>query len=300
MGRTMIDDLRTLAIFAEIVRQKSFRGAAKLLNLSPSVVSYHVTQLEKRVKTPLLYRSTRKISLTHEGEILYRYAADMLSCAQEGLSKISSVSPEPTGRLTVALPSVITRAPINRKIAGFCQKYPGIDYHFHYTDIRQDLIGEGIDLAIRVGKLENSTLKSKRVGKIDRKLVCSTDFFSRHEQPKHPEDLASWKWVKLEMLPCTRPLRRDGDEVFHVTYESYVSVDSVEAMTQFCLHGLGLATPPDYLVMEALNNGELVEILPEWQVESLPLFAIWPDNLIENSNSRRLLDYLVSPTEGDT
>jgi DNA-binding transcriptional LysR family regulator len=102
------------------VRQKSSRGAAKLLNLSPSVVSYHLTQLEKRFGTSLLYRSTRKISLTHEGEILYQHAADMLSCAQQGLSKISSVSPEPSGRLTVALPSVITRAPINRQIARFC------------------------------------------------------------------------------------------------------------------------------------------------------------------------------------
>ncbi len=295
----MIDDLRTLAIFAEIVRQKSFRGAAKLLNLSPSVVSYHVTQLEKRLGISLLYRSTRKISLTHEGEILYRHAVDMLSCAQQGLSKISSVSPEPTGRLIVALPSVITRASINRKIADFCKKYPGIDYHFHYTDIRQDMIGEGIDLAIRVGKLEDSTLKSKRIGRIDRKLVCSTDFFSHHKQPKHPEELASWKWIKLEMLPSTRSLIRDGGEVFHVTYESYVSVDSVEAMTQFCLHGLGLATPPDYLVTEALENGKLVEILPEWQVEPLPLFALWPDNLIENSNSRRLLDHLVSTEEDD-
>jgi DNA-binding transcriptional LysR family regulator len=88
----MIDDLRALAIFAETIRKKSFRGAARVLNLSPSVVSYHVTQLEKRVGTPLLYRTTRKISLTHEGEILYAHASDMLAAAQtDGEKKRSKI-----------------------------------------------------------------------------------------------------------------------------------------------------------------------------------------------------------------
>lgn len=290
----MIDDLRALAIFAEIVRQKSFRGAAKLLQLSPSVVSYHVTQLEKRIGTSLLYRSTRKISLTHDGEILYQHAVDMLSCAQRGLNKISSVSSEPTGRLTVALPSVITRTPINREIARFCQRYPSIEYHFNYTDIRQDLIADGIDMAIRVGNMDNSTLMTRRVGRIDRKLVCTPEFYASHEEPKHPDALATWKWIKLEMLPNTRSLKKDDNKVFHVTYDSYLSVDNVEAMTQFCLHGLGLATPPDYLVREALENRALVEVLPGWQVESLLLFAVWPTNISENSNSRRFLDFLMS------
>lgn len=294
MGRTMIDDLRALAIFAETVNQKSFRGAAKLLNLSPSVVSYHVTQLEKRIGRSLLYRSTRKISLTHEGEILYQHAIDMLSSAKRGLNKISSDSPEPSGRLTVTLPAVITRAPINSKIARFCKRYQGIDYHFKYTDIRQDLISDGIDLAIRVGEMENSALKSKRVGKIDRKLVCSPEYAARHEKPKDPKDLNAWNWIRLDMLPCCRPLKNNDGMIVHVTYDNYVSVDNVEAMTQFCLQGLGLATPPDYLVKNALNNEELLEILPEWQVEPLLLFAVWPANIIENSNARRLVDYLTS------
>jgi DNA-binding transcriptional LysR family regulator len=95
------------------------------------------------------------------------------------------------------------------------------------------LIADGIDLAIRVGEMENSVLKSKRVGRIDRKLVCSPEYAVRHEKPKQPEELATWKWIKLE-------------------------------------------------------------ILPEWQVESLLLFAVWPANIFENSNSRRLLDLLFS------
>ena len=289
----MIDDLRALAIFAETVEQGSFRGAAKVLNLSPSVVSYHVTQLEKRIGTALLYRSTRKLSLTHEGEVLHRHAAEMLACAHRGLGEISSDDAEPTGRLTVALPSVITRAPLNRKIAQFCRRHPGIDFHFMYTDVRQDLIGGGIDLAIRVGNMADSALKARRVGRIDRKLVCSPDYAARHEMPNHPEDLAGWEWVKLEMLSNTRPLKR-GDTVFHVNYDNHVSVDNVEAMTQFTLHGLGLSTPPDYLVDEALERGELVEILPEWRVEPLLLFAVWPANLFANSNTRRLVDHLSS------
>ncbi|MCG8635375.1 MAG: LysR family transcriptional regulator [Desulfobacterales bacterium] len=289
----MIDELKALAVFSETVKQKSFRGAAKQLNLSPSVVSYHITQLEKRIGTPLLYRSTRKISLTHHGSILYGYTTDMLDAAREGLGKISSASPEPFGRLSIRLPSVLTRSPVNRKIAEFSSRHPGIEFHFSYSDVRQDLISNGIDLAIRVGHLEDSALKSKRIGTIERKLVCSPDYLLKYGTPQHPGDLSDWEWIRLEMLPGTRRLRKGG-KTFEVKYRSHVFVDNVEAMTQFCIYGLGVATPPDYLVTESIKENNLVELIPEWKVDALDLFAVWPANASSNSNIRLLLNHLTS------
>ena len=105
----MIDELRAMAIFAETVKQGSFRGAAKVLHLSPSVISHHVSTLEKKVGTALIYRSTRKLSLTHEGEVLYKHASIMLEQAQTGLSKIIPDTLEPTGKLTITMPSVLSR-----------------------------------------------------------------------------------------------------------------------------------------------------------------------------------------------
>jgi DNA-binding transcriptional LysR family regulator len=288
----MIDDLRAIAIFAEMARQGSFRGAAKVLGLSPSVVSYHVSQLEKHVGIALVYRSTRKLSLTHEGEILYQHAKDMLASASEGLSKVSTENNEPGGKLTITLPSALTRAPINREIAEFSKLHRGIELHILYTDVRQDLIENGIDMAIRVGDMMDSSLKSKRIGQVERKLVCSPAYLTQQVEPNHPQDLASWHWIKLAMLPSNRSLINADKQSEQITFNSQLTVDNVEAMAQFCILGLGLATPPDFLVEEPLASGTLVEVLQEWQVEPIPLYVVWHANASGNSNIRRLLNYL--------
>lgn len=289
----MIDELRAIAIFAETIKQGSFRGAAKVLDLSPSVVSYHITQLEERVGTALIYRSTRKLSLTHEGEILYQYANDMLSSAQQGLSKVTLDGSEATGKLTVTVPSALTRAPITQAIAEFSRLNPGVELHIGYTDARQDIIANGIDLAISAGRLSDSSLKSKRIGEVERKLVCSPEYWSQQKKPTHPQDLASWNWIKLEMLPNYRTLRKPSHKPIRINFNSNVYVDSVEAMTQLCVCGLGLATPPNYLVDEYLDSGKLSEVLSEWRVEPIPLYALWHGNVSDNSNARRLLNYLT-------
>ena len=111
----MIDELRAMAIFAETIKQGSFRGAAKELNLSPSVVSYQVTQLEKSVGTALIYRSTRQLSLTSQGKVLYQHATGMVQAAQQGLNQIILGQQELTGMLTLTLPSALIKSEISKK-----------------------------------------------------------------------------------------------------------------------------------------------------------------------------------------
>ncbi len=296
----MIDDLRAMAIFAETVRQGSFRGAAKVLRLSPSVVSYHITQLEKRLGLALIYRSTRKLSLTHDGRVLYQHALEMLSAAEQGLSQVSSSQSEPRGELVVTLPSGLVRDPISQRIAEFAKQYQGIELTVLYTDVTQDLIAGGIDIAFRAGDLEDSALKSKRIGTIERKLVCSAEYWALQKTPSHPQELADWDWIRLAMLPNHRTLVAANQQSATITYGSRVIVDSVEAMTQFCIFGLGLASPPDYLVDEAIEAGILVEVLPAWRMAPMPLYAVWPANVSDSSNSRRLLNYLGDSEDPST
>jgi len=293
----MIDDLKAIAIFAEMAKQGSFRGAARVLGLSPSVVSYHVSQLEKRIGTALIYRSTRKLSLTHEGERLYQHAQVMLSAAAQGLSEVTVEGDEPSGHLKLTLPSLLTRAPLNARLAAFSQRYPQIELELLYTDTRQDLIADGIDLAVRAGKLEDSALKARRIGEIERKLVCSPAYLQSHTMPVSPEDLADWDWIRLSMLPPRRTLLGPKGEQAVVTFSSHVSVDAVEAMQQFAVLGLGVATPPAFLVDSEIQAGRLVQPLPEWRVEAIPLYAVWPQNAALNRNLSLLLEYLIPTTE---
>lgn len=291
----MIDDLRSIAIFAETITQGSFRAAATQLGLSPSVVSYHVTQLEKRVGTALIYRSTRKLSLTHEGDLLYQSAKDMLTAADQGLNRITAKDDRRVGgKLTITLPAGLSRAPINKQIAEFAKLYSNIKLKISYTDLSQDLIGQGIDLAFRAGDMKDSSLRSKRIGQIERKLVCSIDYLENQIKPKALNDLAAWDWIKLEMLPSRRTLIDASGQRIDISFNSRITVDSVDAMTQLCIHGMGLATPPSYLIEEELKLGKVVELFRECHVCPIPLFAVWPANVSENSNSKRLLSYLIS------
>jgi DNA-binding transcriptional LysR family regulator len=289
----MIDDLRSIAIFAEAIKSGSFRGAAGSLGLSPSVVSYHVTQLEQSMGTALIYRSTRKLSLTHEGEILYRHATDMLGSIQLGINKVASRGHEATGKLKLSIPSALARSPLNRQLAQFSKQHRKINLEILYTDLRQDLIASGLDLVVRAGDMEDSSLKSKRIGAIERKLVCSSEYMQNREVPAHPDDLVDWNWVKLAMLPNLRQLRRKNQPPVQIEFGSNISVDSVDAMTQLCIYGLGIATPPDYLVESALKSGDLIELLPAWKVDAIPLYACWPGNVSDSSNTKRLLHFLT-------
>ncbi|ESP94761.1 MULTISPECIES: LysR family transcriptional regulator [Pseudoalteromonas] len=289
----MIDDLKSIAIFSTVVEQGSFRGAARALNLSPSVVSYHVTMLEKKLDTPLLYRSTRKLSLTEQGEQLLAVSTNMMQSVEQGLSAISAQTNALCGRLTVSLPTALVRSQYTRALADFCQRHSALEVHINYSDIYENLIEKGIDIAIRVGSLPSSELKSKRLGHINRKLTCAPRFIKPDMQINEPKDLERLPWIKLASLPNKRTLTHHQLGHQDVLFKFQVSVNTVEGMTQLCKDGLGIATPPDYLVESALAQGELSELLPDWHVSPIPVYAIWPNNVAKKSATMALVAHLA-------
>jgi len=287
----MFDKLRAIAIFAETVKQGSFRGAATSLGLSPSVVSYQISQLEQDLTSVLIYRSTRKLSLTDDGKNLYYYAQQMLHAAEQGLNNLNKEKPQPIGNLRISLPSALTKSPITNKLAEFSKCYPKISLDIQYSDVRQNIIAQGIDLVVRAGEMRDSQLKRKKIGEVKRLLVCSTSYFEKQHVAEHPKELSGWQWLKLSMLPNHRKLISSSKEIT-IHFNQQITVDNVEAMTQFCMLGCGVATPPDYLVNQAIKKKELVLLFPQWHVPSIPLYATWPNNHQENNNTRLLLDHL--------
>lgn len=288
----MIDELRAMAIFAEVVKLGSFRAAAHSLSLSPSVVSYHVSQLEEQTGTALLYRSTRKLSLSHDGEILYAYIQNMMQSALQGLEQINQNDNSPTGNLKITLPSALIKSPITEQITSFAKQYSRVKLNISFVDTREDIIENGIDLAIRAGELPDSSLKAKRVGEIRRKLVCSPEYFASKVEPIAPQNLSTWRWVKLSMLTNQRTFTHRKYENVTVHFEHQLSVNNVEAMTQLCVLGNGLSTPADYQVDELISQKKLVHVLPDWSVEPKPLYAVWPPNVTNNSLVKKLVNHL--------
>ncbi|CAM3148210.1 LysR family transcriptional regulator [Legionella steigerwaltii] len=288
----MIDELRALAIFAKVVEAGSFRSAANALKLSPSVVSHHVAQLEERLGAALLYRSTRRLSLTYEGEKLFTCAKAMLLAAEQGLNSIAYYATEPSGKLNLTLPAMLTKSPLVDDIAAFAKAFPKVVLSISFSDIQQDLIREGIDLAIRIGSLKDSGLKSKRLFTMKRKIVVAPALMNNYKPPGHPKDLLTWDWIGLKMRPNTKTLINQKGKTYFIDFEPRIIVDSMDAVCQFAIDGLGLATPPAFLVAEDIQQGYLVELLPEWQAEPLPIYAVWPPNASKESLTYRLITFL--------
>lgn len=290
----MIDGLRQLAVFAKTVECGSFRQAAIELQLSPSVVSYHVSRLELSLDTALLYRTTRNLSLTNEGEKVFASAQRMLAEAQNSFNVLTSDPQEAKGKLTITIPALMVHHPLFKKISCFAQENKLVTLNIKVTDQRINLIEHGIDLAIRIGKLEDNqaSLKQKKITQINRILVAGKMLLQARKSPRSPEDLESWPWIGLTMLPYHRSMTNPEGKQIKVTFQPSIFVDNVDAMTELAKQGVGLATAPNYLIEDALLSGEVIRLLPEWKIEPIGVFAVWPVHAHKNSLSYLLIDFL--------
>ena len=273
----MINKLRSIAIFATVVDQGSFRSAALNLGLAPSRISQSVSDLEQSLGVTLLYRSTRQLSLTHEGRLLHAKAQEMLAAAEDGLDAINPMSTDPSGVLRVTTPAFVTQTELMNSFAAFAKAYPKVDLNLHFSDHPVDLIKDGFDVGIRAGWLENSELLTRNIGVADRLLVASRDYCEAKPAASHPRDLEDWDWIRFVMRADQTELTSPDGETVSVTGRSHVTVNSADALYQFAARGLGVTAIPEHLACLGFDRGDLVHILPEWTLKPLGLHAVWPD-----------------------
>jgi len=273
----MIDKLRSIAIFAAVVDHGSFRRAAAHLGLAPSRISEVVSGLEKDLGVTLLYRSTRQLSLTHEGRQLHGQAIAMLSAAEAGLDAITSVASEPSGALRITAPAFVTQTDLMATFARFSLVHPKVSLDFHFSDRPSALIRDGYDVAIRAGWPEDSDLMVRTIGHADRFLVASPEYAATLPVPNAPHDLEEWHWIRFVMRPNQTELTSPTGEVATVVGKSVVSVNSADALYEFAARGLGLTAIPEHLARRGFDRGDLVHILPDWTLRPLGLHAIWPN-----------------------
>lgn len=288
----MIDRLRQLAVFAKAVETGSFRGAAKALNLSPSVVSHHISKLEGDLGVALLYRSTRKLSLTVDGEKLFRSAQEMVAAAESGLDDISAGSLEPAGRLKLTAPAVLAHSGLIDGIAAFTAAYPKVDLDVSFTDVRRDIIAEGIDLAIRMGWLKDSSLKSKKVASEERLLLAAPSYLEGRDMPETPSDLRNWQFLYLSGVGRQFEFKNQSGERTTISATSRIVVDDAIALYRLVRAGVGVGALPRFLAVDDLAAGKIVHVLPDWQSKPLGVYAVWPPNTPRLGLTSRFVSYL--------
>lgn len=287
----MLDRLRQIAIFAKTVDHGSFRGAAHELRLSPSVVSHHISQLEEHLGCALLYRSTRKLALTPEGERFLTSAHQMIEAAELGLQDLSNVSNKPSGLLRITAPSVLSTSHFMGLVAKFSQAYPGIQLSIDFTDERQELIAGGFDIAIRMGVRPDISGSARKLFDVPRRLIASKSYIAERNEPKEPRDLTDWDWLELSPVQHIKPtFYKDGEDPIVLRPKARIAANDARALHELAKAGCGLAMVPQFISEPSVSSGEVGYVLPDWQLDMINVYAAWPSNAPRHGLVRLFID----------
>ncbi len=290
----MMDQFKAMAVFRAVVETGSFRRAAKALDLSPSVISHHITHLETALGAALLYRSTRKLSLTSDGHRLFEASTKMVEAAQAGLDAIRGRADQPSGRLKVAVTgAVFENPPYVDHIVAFAKAHPNVDLSVSFSDQKIELIGSVFDAAVRIGWLDDSRYKTRKLCDIGRVLVASQDYLQDKRLPKKVEDLESFDWIKLAQFPVNKQLINKSGDVPTIRPRIAIEVDSAASLRRMVLAGMGVAAIPRILVAPDIINGRLIELKPRWDLMSAGAYAVWPNNVSDTSLTIRFVNFLA-------
>lgn len=280
---------------------QSFSKTAHELAVKTSTVSRYVSELEKDLGIALFNRSTRGLVLTEGGRLFREHATLALQALDDARQLTSSLNRTPQGVLRVTLPSAFGRRHVVPHLPEFMARYPNIQLDIVSTDETLNLIESGIDVAIRIGALSDSSLMAKRIAP-HRRIVCgSPAYFERSGMPRTPEDLGAHDTLRLAMLPddiwtFTRVGQaRASQKQVPVQLQGRLRADDSEAVLQLALASCGLALLPTWLASTALREGTLLHALPEWEARTgraePAIWAVYPPKKIVSSKVRAFVDF---------
>jgi DNA-binding transcriptional LysR family regulator len=283
-----------MTAFATVVAAGSFAGAAQRLKMSPAMVTNHVRSLEERLGARLLNRTTRKLSLTEAGRSYYEQAALILAQIEAADSSVAALTSAPRGTLRVNAASILARnmAPL---IAGYCEAYPEVTVQFTTTDRMVDLVEEGIDVAIRFNQPPDSSLIIRRLGQFSVILCASPAYLAKHGTPREPADLShhqclAYSYQGFERLTREWTVAGPAGEVT-VPISSNLQTNSLDTIFAAACEGRGIAMALSCAVEEAIRDGRLVRVLPEYQKGEFPIVALYPHRQYISAKLRSFLDF---------
>ena len=275
-----IPDLEAWAIFARVAELRSFSAAAEELGLSNATVSKAITRLEQRLGVTLFHRTTRTLSLTPSGQSLAGRAAALLSDAEAAEECAREEATGPRGLVRIAVPmsfGVSHVAPILPDLLAQC---PGLSIDLNLSDERIDLIESGIDVALRIGALADSSLKARRLADIPTMLVAAPSYLAARGEPRTPEDLsghACFAYSNLDRSDRIRMVAKDGREAT-VQPRGPLITNNGEAMLPALIAGHGLALLPEFILKKDFEAGRLAHVLPDWAGPPIALHLVMPSS----------------------
>lgn len=290
-----MDSLGAMELFAKVVQEGSFSAAARSLSLTPSAISKQIGRLEDRLGARLITRTTRSFALTEEGRAFHDRAVRILAEVAEAEQAVSDLHGEPRGTLRVNAPFAFARQHMAPLLPAFLEKHPDLSIDLTCNDRFVDLVDNGVDMAIRIGELADSSLMARRLARNRRVVVGSPTYLERKGFPKTPDNLTNYNCV----VYTYRALRNDwllvGPDDVEQTVRVSGNMESNYGDTLYkaVLGDLGLALLPLWMVGQDVKSGRLVDALPGYHAPDSAVYAVYPPGRHLSPKVRRFIDYLA-------
>ncbi|MFL9875500.1 LysR family transcriptional regulator [Paraburkholderia megapolitana] len=297
-----MENLTGIVAFVHTAEALSFIGASRQLGLTASAVGKSVARLEAHLGVRLLQRSTRRVSLTEDGERFYEHCRRILDALGDAETMMMQANAAPRGRLRVTLPTIGYRflLPV---VPEFIARYPEVDLELDFNDRIVDVIEGGFDAAIRSGELADSQLTARRLGPFRFVLCATPDYLARHGEPAVPADLTQHTCLRFR-FPTTGKLHdwniRDQPENFMANCHVALTCNNMEALRGATVLGLGIGYMPDFLVRDDIRNGTLRLVLKDYLEHEGQFSVLWPSSKQLSPKLRVFVDFLTERLFADT
>ena len=285
--------------FVYVANYESFTRAAKELGISTAQVSRQISALEKRLNIKLLYRTTRKVSLTEEGRVFYQHCRGVLDGLDAAEQAVSNLQSKPQGRIKLTAPVTYGEQQLLPLVNDFMVQYSDIEVTAFLSNQKIDLIDGGYDLAIRIGKLSDSTMMAKKLSRRTNFVCAAPAYLEKYGMPHSLSDLNQhncllgtrdyWHFIEDGKIDSGK----NADKEKNLRVSGSVQYNSGHSLVDAALKGLGIVQLPDYYVQKYLASGELVSLLNNYREPEESIWAIYPHNRHLSPKIRLLVDYLA-------
>ena len=284
-----------LETFSAVVENGSFTAAADALGISKPVVSKQVSLLERHLGVQLLHRTTRRLHLTHAGEVFASYSHRIMSDVREAEQSILPLQSEPQGRLRISAPESLAISLLPEALLSFQQQFPRIELDVHITGRLVDLVEEGIDVALRVGELKDSSLIARLLMPCGFHACASPDYLKKQGTPKHPSELETHNCLIYSQTPNPDSwlFKDDQGKSINMKVNGNLRSDTGSILMNAALNGKGIFIGPTYMIASALEEGRLETVLEDYTPVTTGLYAVYPYSRLVSTKVRVFVDYIV-------
>jgi len=287
--------LEDMTVFVRVVDAGSITRAAEQLGMAKSAVSRRLSELEARLGTSLMTRTTRRSTLTDAGRRYYQQALRLIDDIAELNASVSSTTGKLAGTLRLAAPLSFGLAHLAPAIDAFVSQYPELDIDIHFSDRQIDLVQEGMDLAFRIAELKDSRLRARRITRIRMVLCASPGYLAEHGEPHTVDDLPRHRLLRYESSGSMTPWQL-VDPMGHthtLNPEARIMANNGDFLRDMAIAGHGIMLSPTFIAWEALTRGELIPVLRDYTIPALDAWAVYPQTRYLPLRARRLIDFLL-------